>query len=214
MIFKRIGIVSRNHDTDTMETIALLKECLEKENRCVFFAENNPLPTENKVSENSIAEAVDLIIAVGGDGTILHAANLAQSQDVPLLGINRGKLGFLADILPSEMLTDITEVINGNYTTEPRMMLEAMVIKSDGNKFVNLALNDIVIQRIGTGRMLDFNTSIAILHAACSAFFLILCLLSLKNITNPESHFVSLSFQVCLKFSNVPNSSNFLISLS
>ena len=161
MIFKRIGIVSRNHDTDTMETIALLKECLEKENRCVFFTKNNPLSTENKVSEDSIAAAVDLIIAVGGDGTILHAANLAQSQDTPLLGINRGKLGFLADILPNEMLTDITEVINGNYTTEPRMMLEATTIRPDGKKFLNLALNDVVIQRSDTGRMLDFNTSIA-----------------------------------------------------
>ncbi|MDB2544440.1 NAD(+)/NADH kinase [Woeseiaceae bacterium] len=161
MIFKKIGIVSRNHDTTTLETIALLNGYLEENGRSVFLTRENPLPTQNKVNEDKIAATVDLMIAVGGDGTILRAANLAQSQDIPLLGINRGKLGFLADTPPKEMLTDIAEVIDGNYTTEPRMMLEATISKSDGDSFVNLALNDVVIQRSDTGRMLDFNTSIA-----------------------------------------------------
>lgn len=161
MIFKKIGIVSRNHDKNTIETIALLNGYLEKNGREVFLTRENPLPSHNKISEDAIGATVDLIIAVGGDGTILRAANLAQRQDIPLLGINRGKLGFLADTPPKEMLIDVAEVIDGNYTTEPRMMLEATISKSDGSSFLNLALNDVVIQRSDTGRMLDFNTSIA-----------------------------------------------------
>ena len=101
MNFKNIGIVSRNHDPLMTDTIKQLSDYLVKNKRCVFLTEQNPLPNKNKVAETEIASLVDLIIAVGGDGTILHAANLAQHHDVPLLGINRGKLGFLADILPN-----------------------------------------------------------------------------------------------------------------
>lgn len=161
MNFKNIGIVSRNHDPLMTDTIKQLSDYLVKNKCCVFFTEQNPLPNKNKVAETEIASLVDLIIAVGGDGTILHAANLAQHHDVPLLGINRGKLGFLADILPNEIQDAIKAVLMGNYTEESRMMLEATIVKEKTITHVNLALNDVVIQRSDTGRMLDFNTSIA-----------------------------------------------------
>jgi len=161
MNFKNIGIVSRNHDSLMTDTIKQLSDYLVKNKRCVFLTEQNPLPNKNKVAETEIASLVDLIIAVGGDGTILHAANLAQHHDVPLLGINRGKLGFLADILPNEIQDAIKAVLMGDYTEESRMMLEAKIVKEKTITHVNLALNDVVIQRSDTGRMLDFNTSIA-----------------------------------------------------
>ncbi len=161
MNFKNIGIVSRNHDPLMTDTIKQLSDYLVKNKRCVFLTEQNPLPNKNKVAETEIASLVDLIIAVGGDGTILHAANLAQHHDVPLLGINRGKLGFLADILPNEIQDAIKAVLMGDYTEESRMMLEAKIVKEKTITHVNLALNDVVIQRSDTGRMLDFNTSIA-----------------------------------------------------
>jgi len=161
MNFKNIGIVSRNHDPLMTDTIKQLSDYLVKNKRCVFLTEQNPLPNKNKVAETEIASLVDLIIAVGGDGTILHAANLAQHHDVPLLGINRGKLGFLADILPNEIQDAIKVVLMGDYTEESRMMLEATIVKEKTITHVNLALNDVVIQRSDTGRMLDFNTSIA-----------------------------------------------------
>ena len=161
MNFKNIGIVSRNYDPLIMDTIEQLSNYLIKSERYVFLTAQNPLPSKNKVAETEIASLVDLIIAVGGDGTILHAANLAQSRDLPLLGINRGKLGFLADILPNDIQDAIKAVLIGDYSEESRMMLEATIIKGKNTAHVNLALNDVVIQRSDTGRMLDFNTSIA-----------------------------------------------------
>jgi NAD+ kinase len=102
-----------------------------------------------------LAEAADLVVAIGGDGTMLYASRLVAGCDVPLLGINRGRLGFLADITPGEMLRRLDEVLAGDYEEERRLMLEA-VIENGGEPRRALALNDVVLQKRDTGRMLDF----------------------------------------------------------
>jgi NAD+ kinase len=108
------------------------------------------------VSESELAEAADLVIAVGGDGTMLYASRLVAGRDVPLLGINRGRLGFLADITPGEMLRRLDEVLAGNYDEDRRLMLEAVIDNGEAPARRALALNDVVVQKHATGRMLDF----------------------------------------------------------
>jgi NAD+ kinase len=100
----------------------------------------------------------DLIIAIGGDGTMLYAAGTVAGSDVPLLGINRGRLGFLADVTPDEMITSVDHVLAGNYTRDSRLLLEATLERADGSRTVANAFNDVVLQRRETGRMLDFET--------------------------------------------------------
>jgi NAD+ kinase len=112
------------------------------------------------VAESDIAHHADLIIAVGGDGTMLHAASLTASGAVPLLGVNRGRLGFLTDVSPADMLESLEEIIGGNFTTDLRLQLRAEITYADGSQKAALALNDIVLQRRDTGRMLDFETRI------------------------------------------------------
>jgi len=113
------------------------------------------------VQEAEIVAEADLIIAVGGDGTMLHAAALTGSGKVPLLGVNRGRLGFLADISPAEMLENLEQILDGNYSRETRLLLEAKITASDGSQRFAVALNDIVLQRRETGRMVDVETRIA-----------------------------------------------------
>lgn len=113
------------------------------------------------VEESSLAREADLFIAVGGDGTMLYAANMARDHQVPLLGINRGRLGFLADITPDAMLDSLDQVLAGQYTRESRLMLNASILAPDGSSRVAIALNDVVLQRRETGRMVDFETRIA-----------------------------------------------------
>jgi len=108
------------------------------------------------VPEGEWAEIADLVIAIGGDGTMLYASRLVAGKDVPLLGINRGRLGFLADITPGEMLRRLDEVLGGDFEQEHRLMLEAIVANGDGTPRRALALNDVVLQKRDTGRMLDF----------------------------------------------------------
>jgi NAD+ kinase len=96
------------------------------------------------------------VVAIGGDGTMLYASRLVAGRDVPLLGINRGRLGFLADITPGEMLRRVDEVLAGDCVEEHRLMLEAVIDNGEQPPRRALALNDVVLQKRDTGRMLDF----------------------------------------------------------
>ncbi|MGW8367427.1 MAG: NAD(+) kinase [Gammaproteobacteria bacterium] len=108
--------------------------------------------------DETLFRAADLIITVGGDGTMLDATRRAAGHGPPLLGINRGRLGFLADISPDDMLDRLDEILDGHYEKEDRLLLHARKYGSEGAAESGLALNDIALQRWDTGRMLDFET--------------------------------------------------------
>jgi NAD+ kinase len=111
-----------------------------------------------RIPEDEIAEQADLVIAIGGDGTLLYAARLVAHRGVPLIGINRGRLGFLTDVLPRDMLASVDAAIEGRCERDERALLEARLFKADGRETRALALNDVVLQKWQTGRMLDFET--------------------------------------------------------
>lgn len=118
------------------------------------------LPVKS-VEADALPYQADLIVAIGGDGTLLHAAAMAGANDIPLLGVNRGRLGFLTDVSPHHMLENIDQILDGDYTTETRLRLRATLESPDGSETIAIALNDIVLQRSDTGRMLDYETRIA-----------------------------------------------------
>ncbi len=110
--------------------------------------------------EQSFASRADLIVAIGGDGTLLYAARLVAGYSVPLIGINRGRLGFLTDVSPDSMLEDVDTVLAGNYTEDRRSLLAARLEKRGAESVSALALNDVVVNKWETGRTMDFETSI------------------------------------------------------
>ena len=110
--------------------------------------------------EQSFAGRVDLIISIGGDGTLLYAASLVAEHAVPLLGINRGRLGFLTDVGPASMLEHVDSVLNGKFLEDRRSLIEARLVRAGAPPVRALALNDVVINKRETGRMMEFETSI------------------------------------------------------
>ncbi|HEX5418448.1 MAG TPA: NAD(+) kinase [Gammaproteobacteria bacterium] len=110
------------------------------------------------VEEAEIAARADVIVAVGGDGTLLHAAHRVAGRNVPLVGINLGRLGFLTDILPEQMLDALDAILSGDYLAEDRHMLEARVKSSGEARPPMAALNDVTLHKRETGRILDFMT--------------------------------------------------------
>jgi NAD+ kinase len=110
--------------------------------------------------EQSFATRADLIVAIGGDGTLLYAARLVAGHSVPLIGVNRGRLGFLTDVSPSCMLEDVDSVLAGRYSEDRRSLLAARLESHDGKTVSALALNDVVVNKRETGRTMDFETSI------------------------------------------------------
>jgi NAD+ kinase len=119
-------------------------------------ADFGPLDVE-LVPESELALGADLVVAVGGDGTMLHAARIAAACGVPVLGVNRGRLGFLADIGPGRMLESVDDALDGRCVPETRMLLQATV-RSGDSPCIALALNDVAVAKHDTGRMLDLRT--------------------------------------------------------
>jgi NAD+ kinase len=110
--------------------------------------------------EQSFATRADLIVAIGGDGTLLYAARLVAGHSVPLLGVNRGRLGFLTDVSPNCMLEDVDSVLAGRYSEDRRSLLAARLESRDGKIVRAMGLNDVVVNKWETGRTMDFETSI------------------------------------------------------
>ena len=104
-----------------------------------------------------LAQKADLIVVLGGDGTLLGAARLIGKRETPILGINLGGLGFLTEITVDEARATLARVISGDFEVDRRITLEAVVERGDarGNAEHFRALNDIVIVKRSLGRMLD-----------------------------------------------------------
>lgn len=98
----------------------------------------------------------DLLVCFGGDGTILHAAKDASATDVPVLGVNMGSVGFMAEV-EQEDLAALAGIVTGNYRLEPRMLLDVKVIRDGRVLFRSIALNDAVITKGAVARVIDLN---------------------------------------------------------
>jgi NAD+ kinase len=107
------------------------------------------------VSEKDLSSGGDILISLGGDGTILRLARLVAAKGIPILGVNLGKLGFLAEVNVEALDDCLTDVFKGEYFVVERMMLQASTSKSPKTY---LALNDIVVDKFGTSRVLNLET--------------------------------------------------------
>jgi len=156
------ALIGRFSDPRVAESALALLPHLKKRGVRALLPESDPLTASadlaDRVPEAEIANHADLVIAIGGDGTLLYAARLVARRGVPLMGINRGRLGFLTDVLPKDMLDSVDAALEGRCERDERALLEARVIGANGLIKRALALNDVVLQKWETARMLDFET--------------------------------------------------------
>lgn len=160
--FRKIALVGRHTDARVAEPMTALATHLTKAGFDVRAADYLAfdLPV-TRVPEESLCEHADLAIAIGGDGTMLHASRLSRDHGTPILGVNRGRLGFLADITPDEMIASVELVLAGKYLKDSRLLLKARLATEDGEELIAYGLNDVVVQRQGAGGMVDFSTRVA-----------------------------------------------------
>jgi NAD+ kinase len=157
------ALIGRFTDARVAETVNALLPHLKKRGVEVLLSDAAPgidAAGLVRVAETAIGERADLVIAVGGDGTLLYAARLVARHGVPLLGVNRGRLGFLTDISPKDMLPSVDAALRGELQSDERPMLAAQLHAADGGLTQSLALNDVVMQKHDTGRTLEFETRI------------------------------------------------------
>jgi NAD+ kinase len=160
--FRRIALLGRHTDSRVAEPMRALAKHLTNAGHDVMAADTLGLELDaRRLPEESLCDQADLAIAIGGDGTILYASRLARESGTPILGVNRGRLGFLADITPNEMIDSVDQVLSGNYLRDTRMLLDARLESGGGETASAFALNDVVVQRASKGGMVDFSTHVA-----------------------------------------------------
>ena len=158
--FRNIGIIGRLGSVQVLDTIRRLKRFLLDRQLNVILdetiAELLPGHGMQVSSRKSLGETCDLVIVVGGDGSLLGAARAMARYRVPVLGINRGSLGFLTDIRPDELEQRVGEVLAGQYTMENRFLLEAQARRHNQPIGESDALNDVVLHPGKSTRMIEF----------------------------------------------------------
>lgn len=156
----KFGIIGNLDKIELTGAVALLVKKLEQAD---YLIEEKIIPLLNKggvkITPEHLAKReecvrnVDMVIALGGDGTMLAAARLVGASGVPILGINLGKLGFLSEVAPGELHEAIDEIIAGRFKIEKRLVLEATLSASPGK--VMYGLNDVVIDKSRSSRLID-----------------------------------------------------------
>lgn len=152
--FKRIILYARQHRANqgVNESLYRLVDFLEKQNVQVYQDIDTATGFDIKLpvlARENMGDHNDLIIVVGGDGSILSAARMSIKVNTPVIGINRGRLGFLTDILPEEMESKLSAVLEGYYREEHRFLLHAQIYDEENIYFEGDALNDVVLGRGG-----------------------------------------------------------------
>ena len=162
--FQTIGLIGKYGDPGVGETLLNLSNYLLEQNCQILLDEltgstlgEHHLPV---ASQADIGQRCDLAVIVGGDGTLLNAARNLVDYDVPIMGINLGRLGFLVDISPDEMNQRMHEILNGQYEEEHRIMLSSEIRHSNGSVNHNDAFNDVVIHKWEVARMIETETYI------------------------------------------------------
>lgn len=158
--FNTIGLIGRLGSERAVYSMKRLIKYLQGEGLTVTLEEETasvlPHHELQACNKDEIGSSCDLIIVVGGDGSLLGAARSLAEHDVPLLGVNRGRLGFLTDITPEEIETKVGEVLAGKYLMESRFLLDMEVTRDDIVQDTGDALNDVVIHPGKFIRMIEF----------------------------------------------------------
>jgi len=159
---KSVGIIFKHDFQPAKKECKRLRDWFTQRGITVYTEEmaSRAHVTQCLEEDTSIPDTVDLVVVLGGDGTLLGAARKVGRYGLPILGVNLGGLGFLTEI-PLEMLyKDIEKVITGQVTVEPRLMLQASVLRNAEEKCRFSVLNDVVINKGALARIIDLRVSI------------------------------------------------------
>jgi NAD+ kinase len=157
--FRRVALVGRHVSPGIAEPLSRLASFLVARGHEVIVESDTARCTGIAGYASAPPEALgtrsDVAIVVGGDGTMLSIARHLAPLDVPLIGINQGRLGFLTDIPFTSMEENLAAMLSGRYVEERRTLLAAEVVRADGTRDAAYALNDVVLNRGGGGTMID-----------------------------------------------------------
>ena len=163
--FSTVGIVGKHGDDRVRDAIQSICEYLMNKG-CEVIIDSitaeaiDELNTYPVATRKELGQRADLCIIVGGDGTLLNAARSLASYDLPILGFNLGRLGFLTDVSPEDMAPKLDRILLGEYIEEPRGLLNACIYRHGELINQSCAFNDVVVHKWNGARMLEYETFI------------------------------------------------------
>jgi len=160
--FERVGLIGKSGDRNVSAALQALTALLERHRLQILLDEGIADMLAGAaypvVSRSTMAMQCDLAIVVGGDGTLLNAARSLVEPGCAVLGVNLGRLGFLVDVSPEEMDTQLDRILNGEFIEEQRTLLHATVTRKREPVDVSTALNDVTIHKKDIARMIELDT--------------------------------------------------------
>lgn len=163
--FQTIALIGKYQSPDVAEAILRISEFLQARGLSVVIEQGTASSTGlgarfPVVSYEQIATTADLALVLGGDGTMLNSARRLTDCDVPLVGINQGRLGFLTDIAREDAVEHLGAILDGKFVEERRAILGAEIFRGKERVFHTLAMNDVVVNKGDLGRMIEFDVLI------------------------------------------------------
>jgi NAD+ kinase len=160
--FERVGLIGKSGDYHVSATLQALIALLERHRLQIQVDEGvadmlagSACPV---VTRDALARDCDLAIVVGGDGTLLNAARSLADPGCAVLGVNLGRLGFLVDVSPEDMDTQIERILGGDFIEERRTLLHAVVSRDGEPVGESTALNDVIVHKKDIARMIELDT--------------------------------------------------------
>ena len=163
-MLKNVGIIVNRERKNALDYAISLVSWLEEKNIKVFVTDwlGRKINRQELIADKrEIGEKANLIISLGGDGTLFRVARDFSPYQIPLLGINLGGLGFLTEIPVSQFKEGLTKIMTGRYKIEKRLMLEAIIYRDKRKIGTSLALNDFVISKVALSRLVNLKTFVS-----------------------------------------------------
>ncbi|MXX98825.1 MAG: NAD(+) kinase [Gammaproteobacteria bacterium] len=163
---KCVGLILKYSDRSKTQSVAehLVDYLLQRFDSIVVRAEDKAIVPDKKnisfVSTEEFRQQCELAFSIGGDGTLLQASHICSEYDIPIIGINLGRLGFLVEISPDNFHHRLDEILGADYRMEERIMLEVTLHKNEAKPENFIACNDITIRNKNTVRMLELDTQV------------------------------------------------------
>lgn len=162
--FQNVALIGKHKAPEIAEPLLHLAAFLSSKGLTVAVDSLTAEQVESSVypamNLNEMAHAVDLAIVIGGDGTMLNIARTLSPHQIPLVGVNQGRLGFLTDLTLENMQESIAAMLDGKFVTEQRLLLSARVLRNDVEVFSGLAFNEVAVHRNHISSMVEFEVRI------------------------------------------------------
>ena len=159
-MIRTVGLVAKYQEAKAAQMVRWLIPWLKKRGKKVCVENDLARAGAQSCSKKEMALKADLIISLGGDGTLLNIAPLVERPEVPILGVNLGALGFITEVAVDELESVLSKTLSGDYEVEKRMTLEVRVLGKNGRPHKFRVLNDVVIAKGARSRIIDLETYI------------------------------------------------------